>query len=108
MPSLQFHGNQHPSKYISLLAVALATGHAYVAYDPRKEEPGDELGDPSIWGYEEKVTLIPKRSAAGDTTDANEEVEYEEHITYSKRGVQVGWEEFRRRASLTPKLPWQW
>ena len=71
-------------RYLSLLAVALATGHAYVAYDPEKEEPGDELGDPSIWGYEEKVTLISKRSAAGDTTDANEEVGTESTLPTQK------------------------
>jgi len=97
---------EDPAKrYLSLLVAALGTGHAHLAYLVEVEEPGDELGDPRLWGYETKIVHVPKAKARkgsgnnkaqreeadGASDDDDADIEYEERPIRVKRGKQIGW-----------------
>jgi hypothetical protein len=93
----------------------MATGRAHVVYLAKEDEPGDELGDARIWGYEEKTVrrplhppTVPSESmeshSAGPTHDTSSNRngnaatrapdEYEEYTIRVPKGKQVGWKRY--------------
>jgi len=45
-------------RYLTLLGTAVATGYGYFEY-LTQENPGDALGDKSLFGYTKKIRLVP-------------------------------------------------
>jgi len=78
-------------RYLSLVATALGTGCAHLVYLVDKEEPGDALGDPRLWGYEVRTTRVEKAKANETSDDEENGSESEEHTEHVKRGRQIGW-----------------